>query len=105
MCPPNHKGLGDAGPQEQPSSYAPTLPMHSLVLGPEPSAWVNLLIQLMFAEHLCGSRLAAIDLGWAGTGSQSRGDGVSAQSCPNRWPQVGTSSTEISFLPVLEAGV
>ena len=59
MCPPNHKGLGDAGlqgAQGQPSSYTPTLPMHSLVLRPEPSAWVNLLVQLMFAEHLCGSR-------------------------------------------------
>ena len=58
-CPPNHKGLGDAGlrgAQGQPSSYTPTLPTHSLVLRPEPSAWVNVLVQLMFAEHLCGSR-------------------------------------------------
>ena len=73
MCPPNHKGLGDAGlqgAQGQPSSYTPTLPMHSLVLRPEPSAWFNLLVKLMFAVHLCGSRHQAccylLGVGWDG---------------------------------------
>lgn len=56
----------------------------------ESPAWVNLLGQLVFAEHLCGRRLQALaTLDSEGREGPSHAGRCGTRSCPNRRPRTG----------------